>query len=102
MNQLNPQNTPVTHPRSGLIYESVTSGSAFTRLDYDAVTHTVTILYGNGTVTSLDGTRLGDTLLHWAALCYECQHGRLPGMTLGLVGERLAHRYAAHIRRTAA
>lgn len=103
MTQSTPQSTtPAAHLRSGLIYESATTGSAFTRLDYDAVTNTVTILYGDGTATSLDGARLGDTLLHWAALCFECQHGRLPGMRLGPVGERLAHRYTAYVRRPAA
>ncbi|UQN10831.1 hypothetical protein [Deinococcus sp. QL22] len=86
------------NPRSGVIYESgITNGYAYTLISYDADVHQVTVVYSNGTARTLDASRLGDTLLMWAALCHQCRVGVWPDMRLGSVGERLADRYAQRL-----
>lgn len=86
-----------SNPRSGIIYESgITDGYAYTRLAYDADTHTVVIMYSTGHIRRLDAANLGKEVLIWAERCAQCRAGLWPDMRLGPVGERLADRYTAH------
>lgn len=95
MEHRTPSTTDTQAGLSGLIYESgLNNGYAYTRIDFNAPTRTVTILYADGTRRTLDADRLGDTLPMWAARCWECRCGLWPDMRLGPVGERMARKYA--------